>query len=212
MDRRRKVNNMDRESRPTDALQIGENRLARLETIIQNHRRQFYPSGRALKQIRDERLYRDLLFDNFDAYVRQRWDMHRSHAYRLIQAATVVDNLSPIGDGIVPQNESQARVLARENKAEQRRLWRGFISSGMALNAANIRKFIRSQKKTGAAKKPKTAQLIEIVSAGYKAAVMAMLDQIRRAKNDAWQTTSKPAALFWLKVMKEHILTHDEKR
>jgi hypothetical protein len=41
---------------------------------------------------------------------------------------------------------------------------------------------------------------------------MAMLEQIRRAKNDAWQTTSKPAALFWLKVMKEHILTPDEKR
>jgi hypothetical protein len=198
---------MDRESLP-----MGENRLARLETIIENHRRQFYSSGRALKQIRDERLYRDLLFDNFEAYVRQRWDMHRSHAYRLIQAAAVVDNLLPIGDGIVPQNESQARVLARENKDEQRRLWRGFISSGMALNAANIRKFIRSQKKTGPANKPKSVQLVEIVSAGYKAAVMAMLDQIRWAKNDAWQTTSKPAALFWLKVMKEHILTHDEKR
>jgi len=207
MDRRRQANNMDRKSLP-----MGENRLARLETIIENHRRQFYSSGRALKQIRDERLYRDLLFDNFEAYVRQRWDMHRSHAYRLIQAAAVVDNLLPIGDGIVPQNESQARVLARENKDEQRRLWRGFISSGMALNAANIRKFIRSQKKTGPAKKPKSVQLVEIVSAGYKAAVMAMLDQIRWAKNDAWQTTSKPAALFWLKVMKEHILTHDEKR
>ena len=204
---------MDRESPPTDALPMGENRLARLETIIENHRRQFYSSGRALKQIRDERLYRDLLFDNFDAYVRQRWDMHRSHAYRLIQAAAVVDNLLPIGDdGIVPQNESQARVLARLSKNDQRRLWRGFISSGMALNAANIGKFIRSQKKTEPAKKPKTAQLIEIVGAGYKAAVMAMLEQIRRAKTDAWQTTSKPAALFWLKVMKEHILAHDEKR
>lgn len=205
MDRHRKANNMDREP-------IAENRLARLETIIQKHRRRFYQSGRALKQIRDECLYRDALFDNFDAYVRERWDMHRSHAYRLIQAATVVDNLSPIGDGIVPQNESQARVLARLSKDEQRRLWRRFISSGLALNAANIRKFIRSQKKTEPAKKPKSAQLIEIVGAGYKAAVMAMLEQIRRAKNDVWQTTSKQAALFWLKVMKEHILTPDEKR
>ncbi|MFN2245883.1 MAG: DNA methylase [Candidatus Promineifilaceae bacterium] len=202
----------DRESRPTDALQMGGKRLAHLEKIIQNHRRQFYPSGRALKQIRDERLYRDLLFDNFEAYVRQRWDMHRSQAYRLIQAAAVVDNLLPIGDGILPQNESQARVLARLSKDEQRRLWRGFISCGMALNAANIGKFIRTQKKAPAAKKSKTAQLVEIIGAGYKAAVMAMLEQIRRAKNDAWQTTSKPAALFWLKVMKEHILTPDEKR
>ena len=82
----------------------------------------------------------------------------------------------------------------------------------MALNAANIGKFIRTQKKAPAAKKSKTAQLVEIIGAGYKAAVMAMLEQIRRAKNDAWQTTSKPAALFWLKVMKEHILTPDEKR
>jgi len=191
---------------------MGENRLARLETIIHKHRRQFYQSGRALKQIRDERLYRDVLFDNFDAYVRERWDMHRSHAYRLIQAATVMDNLSPIGDGILPQNESQARILARENKDEQRRLWRGFISSGIALNGANIRKFIRSQKQAPAAEKPKTVHLVEIVGAGYKAAVMAMLEQIRRAKNDAWQSTSKQAALFWLKVMKEHIVTPNEKR
>lgn len=203
---------MDRESPPGDALPMSENRLARLETIIHKHRRQFYQSGLALKQIRDEGLYRDVLFDNFDDYVRQRWDMHRSHAYRLIQAATVMDNLSPIGDGILPQNESQARVLTLANKDEQRCLWRGFISSGMALNAANIRKFIRSQKKASAAKKPKTTQLVEIVSAGYKAAVRAMLEQIRRAKNDAWQTTSKQAALFWLKVMKEQILTSNEKR
>lgn len=203
---------MDRESQPGDALPMGENQLARLETIIQKHRHQFYQSGRALKQIREERLYRDALFDNFDAYVRERWDMHRSHAYRLIQAATVMDNLSPIGDGILPQNESQTRVLARENKEEQRRLWRGFISSGMTLNAANIRRFIRSQKKAPAAQKPKTTQLVEIVATGYKTAVMAMLEQIRQAKNAAWQTTSKQAALFWLKVMKEHILTSNEKR
>lgn len=200
-----------RESRTTEALQGGKSRLARLETIIQSHRRQFYPSGQALKQIRDERLYRDLLFDNFEAYVRQRWEMNRSHAYRLIQAACVVDNLLPIGDGILPQNESQARVLAHLSKDEQRRLWRGFISSGLALNAANIRKFIRSQKMAPAVKKPKAAQLVEVIGAGYKAAVMAMLEQIRRAKNDAWQTTSKQAALFWLKVMKEHILTPNEK-
>ena len=60
---------MDRESPPGDALPMSENRLARLETIIHKHRRQFYQSGLALKQIRDEGLYRDVLFDNFAGFL-----------------------------------------------------------------------------------------------------------------------------------------------
>ena len=183
-------------------------RLAKLENIIETNQRKFYQIGRALKQIRDDRLFLDLLFDRFETYVKDRWDMARSQAYRLIEAATVIDNLSPIGDGILPENESQARVLACFKKEDQRKIWRAFISSGMALTAANIRKYAHQAKKANSIKKA-NASMIDIIGADYKAAVMAMLEQIRSAQTDDWQTTSRQAALFWLKVMKEKIVRHE---
>jgi hypothetical protein len=190
---------------------MADDRLTQLEDIIEANQHRFYQTGKALKQIRDDRLFRDLLFDRFEAYVKDRWDMARSQAYRLIKAATVIDNLSPIGDGILPENEFQARVLARFTKADQRKIWRAFISSGMALTAKNIRKYAHQAKKATSVKKT-NASMADIISADYKAAVMAMLEQIQTAQNDDWQTTSRQAALFWLKVMKEKIIRHERQR
>ena len=85
----------------------------------------------------------------------------------------------------------------------------GWNPKGMALTAANIRKYAQ-EKKTKSVKKPNS--MIDIISTNYKTAVMAMLEQIRLAQNDAWQSTSKQAALFWLKVMKEKIIHHERHR
>ena len=185
-----------------------ERRLTELENIIETNQRKFYQIGKALKQIRDERLFRDLLFDSFEAYVKDRWDMARSHAYRLIEASNIIENLSPIGDGILPENESQARVLAHLNKDDQRKIWREFISSGITMNAANIRKFANSRTKKSMPVKQSKSNLIDIISIGYKKAVMAMLEQIQLAQNNDWENTSRQAALFWLKVMKEKIISN----
>jgi hypothetical protein len=190
---------------------MADHRLIQLENIIEANQHKFYQTGKALKQIRDDRLFRDLLFDSFEAYVKDRWDMARSQAYRLITAAEVIDNLSPIGDGVLPQNEFQTRVLARFTKAEQRKIWRAFIASGRALTAKNIRKCTHPAKKAKSAKKTNTST-VDIISTDYKAAVMAMLEQIRSAQNDDWQTTSRQAALFWLKVMKEKIIRYERRR
>jgi hypothetical protein len=190
---------------------MADNRLIQLEDIIEANQHRFYQTGNALKQIRDEQLFLDLLFDSFEAYVKDRWDMARSQAYRLIKAADVIDNLSPIGDGILPQNEYQARVLSRFTKEGQRKIWRAFIVSGMALSAKNIRKYAHHAKKAKSAKKT-NASMVDIISADYKTAVMAMLEQIRSAQNDNWQTTSRQAALFWLKVMKEKVIRHEKQR
>lgn len=190
---------------------MADHRLTQLEDIIEANQHRFYQTGKALKQIRDDRLFRDLLFDSFEAYVKDRWDMARSQAYRLITAATVIDNLSPIGDGILPQNEFQARVLARFTKEDQRNIWRAFIASGRELTAKNIRKYAHRTKKAKSVKKT-SASMVDIISADYKAAVMAMLEQIRSAQNDDWQTTSRQAALFWLKIMKEKIIRHERQR
>jgi hypothetical protein len=177
-------------------------RLLHLETIINTNRSCFYNIGRALKEVRDDRLYRELLFDTFEAYLRKRWDMSRAHAYRLIEASRAIDNLSPIGD-ILPENEAQLRPLVQLEPFDQRRIWRAFLSSGTELTASNVRRFVL---KTWASDTKAGNERTEMVSAAYKQAVMAMLEQIRLARQDDWCSTSRQAALFWLRVMKDKIL------
>lgn len=181
-----------------------ETRLIHLETVIANQRRCFYSIGKALKEIRDDRLYRELLFDSFEAYLKNRWDMSRAHGYRLIEAARVIDNLSPIGDTL-PENEAQLRPLIALKPFEQCSIWRDFIATGTELTARNIRRFVclrMSGPRAG------TPDLTGIVSEGYKEAVMAMLEQIRLAVQDGWQSTSRQAGLFWNRVMKERIVSN----
>ncbi|MCP4752556.1 MAG: DNA methylase, partial [Proteobacteria bacterium] len=72
----------------------GRDKLLLLENVIDQGRRGFYEAGRALKRIRDEKLYKVALFDSFECYVRRRWEMGKSQAYRLIEAGVVVKNLS----------------------------------------------------------------------------------------------------------------------
>jgi Mn-containing catalase len=89
-------------------------RLTYLENLIARNQCHFHEIGKALKEIRDSRLYKLILFETFEAYPRDRWDMEKAQAYRLIEAYKVISNLSPIGD-ILPGNESQVRPLAQLN-------------------------------------------------------------------------------------------------
>lgn len=180
------------------------NRLVHLETIIETERRCFYKIGKALKEVRDERLYRQLLFDSFEIYLKQRWDMSRSHGYRLIKAARIIDNLSPIGDKL-PENEAQLRPLIHLSPSDQCKIWRDFLATGTELKARNIRRFVLTYMSC----EKKGIDQSELISVDYKNAVMAMLKEITLARQDGWQNTSRDAGLFWLRVMKEKIVSRD---
>jgi len=180
-------------------------RLIELERLIARNQERFCHIGRALKAIRDGRLYKQVLFDTFEAYARTRWDMGRSQAYRLIKSYEVIHNLSPIGDRM-PANESQVRPLAQLTPDEQRKTWKDFINSGVESSALNIRKFIDSRKP-----KPESKpDLSELITDEYLAAVNAMLEQIRVAQHDHWQKTSRQAALLWNRVLREKILLKED--
>jgi len=177
-----------------------EQRLAHLEAVIKKYRQDFYSVGKVLKEIRDARHYHKLSFKSFESYLRLRWDMGRSHAYRLIDAFCVIDNLSPIGD-VLPQNEAQTRPLTKLDAFSQRRLWREFLKTQKPLSAVNINKFVSAylgEQKT-------KAVFIELISNDYQQAVKEMLLQISLAQNDGWKSTSQKTALYWNNVMKEKI-------
>jgi phage N-6-adenine-methyltransferase len=101
-------------------------RLEALEATIDAGMQTFVQVGSALLEIRDTRLYR-ATHTAFDDYCRARWGMQRAHAYRLIDAAQVAANLSPIG--VIPATESQARVLATLEPDAQREVWQQAIDT-----------------------------------------------------------------------------------
>jgi hypothetical protein len=180
----------------------GQKQLAHLESLVSSSQERFCVTGRALKEIRDNQLYKLVLFDTFEAYTKARWDISRAHAYRLIKYWEVIHNLSPIGD-ILPVNESQVRHLAQLLPMEQRRVWKDFLASGNELTAQNIKRFITARDM----KKPAPPDWSERITPEYMAAVKAMLDQVCVARHDNWQSTSRQAALLWNRVVKEKILS-----
>ncbi|HZO87141.1 MAG TPA: hypothetical protein VFB38_02295 [Chthonomonadaceae bacterium] len=96
-------------------------RLAEYETTIGKHLQQFFEVGYALMAIRDQRLYRSE-YSTFEEYCGQRWGFTKTHANRLIAAAGVVENLTPIG--VTPSNEAQVRPLTKLAPDQQAEAWR----------------------------------------------------------------------------------------
>src|SRR5262245_55989747 len=82
-------------------------RLHELEDRIQ---RGLNDVGSALREVRDEKLWRRG-YDSFEDYCKRRWNVTPNYANRQIAAAAVIENLVPIGT--TPASEAVARPLTR---------------------------------------------------------------------------------------------------
>jgi len=127
----------------TDLITLDErSRLYQCEEIIERGLNTFVDVGNALLDIRDNRLYRQE-YHTFEDYCKERWGMERRQAYRLIDASTVVNNVSNWTQ-ITPSNESQARPLTSLEPKEQVEAWKrviettpeGKITAAVVLKAA----------------------------------------------------------------------------
>jgi hypothetical protein len=134
-------------------------RLTVLEDKIAAGLRTFVEVGLALVEIRDGRLYREA-YRTFDSYCRDRWGFGRRHAYQVIDAAAVVQNVrncAQTGGGInvpLPANEAQARPLAGLAPYEQGEAWLRAVESapGGRVTAAHVASVVRdAQRPAGSA-------------------------------------------------------------
>ncbi len=114
----------------------------RLELKVE---RAFYQAGSALRELRSRRLFRST-HRTFEDYCKERFGFQRSHSYQLIDAASVVDNLSAIGGQILPTSERQVRPLTKLKPDEQRQVWEeavdvagGRVPSGRQVKDAVLR-------------------------------------------------------------------------
>jgi len=86
--------------------------------------RAFYEAGRALRELRDRRLYRNT-HKTFEDYCRDRFSFTRRHVNYLIAGSQVVDNLrlGTNGSQILPTSERQVRDLTYLEPSQQRFVW-----------------------------------------------------------------------------------------
>ncbi|AFY79301.1 hypothetical protein Ple7327_4170 [Pleurocapsa sp. PCC 7327] len=96
-------------------------RLQEIEAIVAQGLQTFYEVGQALIEIRDRKLYRET-HKTFEAYCKEKWSLTRPSAYRLLKAAEVIKNLSPMGDKF-PTNERQVRPPTKLPPAQQLEIW-----------------------------------------------------------------------------------------
>jgi hypothetical protein len=124
--------------------------LEQLENVIKKNIGAFYEVGRALMEIRDKGLYRDVLgFDTFEAYCKARWSFTRQTAYQFIDSARVIENVSDCLQR--PANEYQTRPLARLEPDQQREAWQKAVETApegkiTAAHVANVVKEVTGEK------------------------------------------------------------------
>lgn len=83
--------------------------------------------GNALLKIRDNKLY-CLGFDTFEDYCKERWNMQRNYANKLIAASEVVQNLGTIVP-VLPATERVARPLTQLEPDVQPVVWQRVVES-----------------------------------------------------------------------------------
>lgn len=114
-----------------------EDRLISLEEEIETAPKNFAVVGRALAEIRNQRLYK-AEFSAFEAYCLQRLGYTRVRAHQLIEAYETANYLAQ--QGFIVKNERQARELARVPNEKQVEILRSLQARSIKLSTANIRR------------------------------------------------------------------------
>ena len=127
--------------------------LVSLERTIDKALAEFVNVGSALQRIRDERLYK-ASHPKFEEYCKARWKFSVKHAYRLITAATIMEQLKA-GKGRVspeslPTREAQVRPLAQligVRRCNPVRIWKDALkeTEGKAPTAALISELVNKR-------------------------------------------------------------------
>jgi len=167
-------------------------RLGELETVIERGLQTFYEVGKALEEIREKKLYRET-HKTFETYCRDRWGIARQTAYRFIDAALVIENLSPMGDKI-PTKERQVRPLTQLPPALQLEIWQQAVE--LAPNgiptAAAVQRLVDEKVSSPKTKRSSAGNLLEVEQ--LRQENQRLREQIRRQNIEREKRSAEVAA------------------
>jgi hypothetical protein len=91
---------------------------------IVNGLKNFVVLGLALREMRDNKYYKEFGFKTFEAYCKQKHEISRSYAHRQIQASESVENVANWQQNTPsPKVEAQAREIAKVEPEKQAEIW-----------------------------------------------------------------------------------------
>lgn len=126
-------------------------RLGELENVITHGVKTVREVGLAFLEIQEKRLYRQA-FCSFRKYCQRKWGFGPAKAYRLIEAAKVVEAMSPIGDTPLPTKESAIRPLTILKSPEDRAAAMKIVAAKVGKKAPTAREVKAAVEKVKAAK------------------------------------------------------------
>jgi len=198
-------------------------RLEELEKIVTTNFKAFYEVGCALREICESKLYRET-HTNFSDYAKDLWDVQRAYAYRLISSADVVDRLIPYSSELknvanwrqsedpIPQNESQARALAKYPEDKQIEIWRQAVETADGrITAAHIKKTARrvhgeKVEKTVRNTRKKINEPTVKMSDRFRTAFNEMLNAINEERLADWKHTDPNEAQRYIKALWQAVM------
>lgn len=123
---------------------IEKRTLAELESVIAKG---FVDAARALETIRNNKLYVDAGFENFDAYCKARWNISKARASQLKAAQEVAER---VNHGKLPAvtNERVARELAKLPPEEQPAAWAEVTSTTPKPTAKDVARAVAERSKS----------------------------------------------------------------
>lgn len=190
---------------------VSKNRteLERLEGIIARNLQSFYEVGRALMEIRDKGLYRDVLgYQTFEEYCRVKWDFTRMYAHYLIESSKVIENVNHgLQSSVLPANERQTRPLARLEPEKQKEAWQKAVETAPEgkVTAAHVYKIVKDMNEPH--KEPVKSKLNqpvihqEPISKSFQEAFDRMVIEIKNARAMHWKDTSHKGAIELMNVL-----------
>lgn len=143
--------------------------LTDCESRIERNLQGFYEVGKALAEIRDERLYhidRGGEFETFEKYCRERWGWEKTYVHYITNSAQAVDDVHH-GELPKPENERQARELSRLPEPEERRAaWKEAVETAPQgkVTAAHVREVVN--KRTGEVIDPADIEVVKVKDLG----------------------------------------------
>ncbi|MFZ5764163.1 MAG: hypothetical protein ACOY4H_01040 [Thermodesulfobacteriota bacterium] len=187
-----------------------------MNKIIFEDMRAFYRVGCALIEIRERELYREE-HRTFEGYCKKIFDFSRGHAYRLIGAAQVVENLSqmspnwrqaetdPVID-MVPMNEAQVRPLVRLQPDQQREVWQAVVKNAglrkkvtAGLVNSVVKKYLGETVTTTVRTAKERVREEQVIGAEFRDAFESFIDQLEKEIQGGYRSTSRLAIVDCLR-------------
>jgi len=172
--------------------------LEMLEGVIKKNLAAFYEVGRALMEIRDRRLYKEVKgYKTFEEYCRIEWNFSRSRAYQLIDSAEAVENVNNCRQ--IPTTESQTRPLTQLKPDQQAEAWQEAVETAPngKVTAAHVALVVEktvAEQTGGQAKDPIAYPVSD--AKDYVRFAISQLERIMDDDPEAWKELGK--LILWI--------------